>query len=198
MKEPVKKLKTHKRCPRCQEVKPVGEWPPNRSKYDGLQSYCRKCKNERYKTRNRTWDKSLRGQVSHSAAHFRYSYPGMSEEISGMLATLIHHPDTECFICGLTEGQRSRLCTHGKYWVKGIGCKLSVDHITPGNDHQWANLRILCVFCNAYRKDAVFSDHQVLTAAHTHWNSKDIPAKQLFWLKPLMVERGAGETARRI
>lgn len=36
-----------KSCPRCQQVKPASEFPIDRARYDGLQSYCRPCTRER-------------------------------------------------------------------------------------------------------------------------------------------------------
>lgn len=41
-----------KRCPKCEEVKPVHEFPKNRCERDGLGCYCKRCQN-RITARNR-------------------------------------------------------------------------------------------------------------------------------------------------
>ncbi len=36
-------MQDSKRCPKCGETKPRSEFTPNRSRFDGLQTYCRDC-----------------------------------------------------------------------------------------------------------------------------------------------------------
>lgn len=45
---------TQKRCPRCQAVKPLSEFPPRRLSRTGRNSYCRACKNEMTRARRHT------------------------------------------------------------------------------------------------------------------------------------------------
>ena len=40
-------MKAAKRCPICGKTKPVEEFPRNRSKKDGLASYCKPCHNKK-------------------------------------------------------------------------------------------------------------------------------------------------------
>ncbi|MFD3780209.1 endonuclease VII domain-containing protein [Streptomyces sp. NPDC058612] len=36
----------HKRCPRCEEIKPHAEWEQNKTTSDGWSSYCRSCRTQ--------------------------------------------------------------------------------------------------------------------------------------------------------
>jgi 5-methylcytosine-specific restriction endonuclease McrA len=47
-------LKTMKKCPECKQIKPEEEFYKNKSKYDGLQSYCKKC----IKIKTSQWNKA--------------------------------------------------------------------------------------------------------------------------------------------
>lgn len=42
----------HKRCPRCEAIKPHGEWSRNSSSSDGFASYCRSCRNAEHRARH--------------------------------------------------------------------------------------------------------------------------------------------------
>ena len=192
--------RTEKRCPQCDLTKPVSEWSKNKSRHDGLNSWCQECWNknkrvggkygERRRSNEKIYGNSLVGGLSRHTCMLLEHHSGMDRNTAEMLSALVHHLDTKCKICGLSEGQRKRLNIRGYDWIEGIRTRLSVDHIIPGTDHSWGNLRVLCLFCNTYRREALFTDHQVLAAAHKHWYDKLGHNFVRSWITPLVYEKG--------
>lgn len=191
--------RTTKRCHQCKETKPISEWPKNKSRHDGVGDWCRTCENSMYRldgkygaTKRKGRQKyyaSLKGSLRRHTLHLVNNH-GIDENTAQMFSCLVFHPDTRCIICGLKESQRMRLSMRGFSWIMGIGRRLSVDHIIPNGGHGWANLRVLCCFCNSYRGPALFSDHQVLAAAHVHWYSKLGHNYVRSWITTLVFQKG--------
>lgn len=196
-------MRTHKWCPRCQETKPVSEWGKNAGRYDKLQVWCKMCTRVSRRLTgeyglqkaayNKIYGESLPGSMRNVVRNFISDHPGMAREVAEEMMEKVFNLDSRCVICGLPEGQRTRMKLRGWGWVEGIGRRLSIDHIDPfTNDHSRGNLRILCVFCNRTRGAALWFDHQVLAKAHRHWGNK-LPNRWLWWLTPLIYEKGGND-----
>jgi hypothetical protein len=121
-----------KRCARCKRGLAPGEFQKNRSKTDGLQSYCRRCWNE-YEHQRRQDNIEEHRKTGRTAArrHRLKKNFGLTEaEYDRML----EGQNGLCAICGQAETAR---------W-KGRTIRLGVDHC-----YQTGRVRgLLCNQCN--------------------------------------------------
>lgn len=122
-----------KRCPKCEEEKPVEEFSPRRKGGQLRQPYCKPCSRsvnrDNYRRNGNNWvetrkryEKTGKGK----SRHYKHKY-GINEKEYRDLVDLF---GGQCGICGKTE--------------KEEGKRLSVDHC-----HTTGEVRgILCMDCN--------------------------------------------------
>jgi len=148
-----------KRCPKCKEQKSVSEFNKDRSKGDGLRTYCRTCDNwwskwwahanpEKVNERSRRWahanpekvrergHKWREANIEKARARERIRWASrraITEEVR--LALSVFYKYT-CLCCGRKEPE----------------IELEFDHVIPlklGGKDTTENLQLLCRSCNA-------------------------------------------------
>ncbi|MFD4933962.1 endonuclease VII domain-containing protein [Streptomyces virginiae] len=152
-----------KRCSRCKQDKPRGEFASNRSAADGLQAYCRECWAEYYKARQEAKGRTVRVKVDVPSGHKRCP---QCEEIKPHSEwepnkTTSDGWSSYCRSCrakrnrasyfmrkyGITEAERDEMIA-----AQGGVCVICRDapaeHVD--HDHQTGKVRgVLCFSCNA-------------------------------------------------
>jgi hypothetical protein len=129
----VPNLLVEKRCSRCDEYKPHGEfWREERSK-DGLQGYCKSCANEHRRGASARWTPEQRSR--HRARVIKYRY---GVELA-VVDSLYDRQEGCCAICGVA-GERP-FVAEKRHSRIGVLC---IDH-----DHEGGEVRgLLCTNCN--------------------------------------------------
>ncbi|MGZ9930008.1 endonuclease VII domain-containing protein [Streptomyces sp. NC-S4] len=152
-----------KRCSRCKQDKPRGDFASNRSAADGLQAYCRECWAEYYKARQEVKGRTVRVKVDVPSGHKRCP---QCEEIKPHSEwepnkTTSDGWSSYCRSCrakrnrasyfvrkyGITEAERDEMIAAqgGVCVICRIAPAEHVDH-----DHQTGKVRgVLCFSCNA-------------------------------------------------
>lgn len=100
----------HRRCPDCQTVKPLPEFPRNQSGRKGYGRYCKPCHNARGKA-------SLDKRGGSREYHLRRRYGIGQTDFDEMLAA----QQGRCAICGAPDPQHVDH-DHRNGWVRGILC----------------------------------------------------------------------------
>lgn len=113
-----------KRCPRCEQTKPLGDFYKDKSRKDGLYPNCKSCHMEY----TNAWRSSDAGQIYTRNAKYR-KYQMTESDYKIILA----QQENSCAICGSTTSGHN------------MTDELLIDH-----DHTSGNVRgLLCVRCNA-------------------------------------------------
>lgn len=130
-----------KRCARCEQDRPRDSFNRNRTRKDGLQTYCKPCaagykKTDAYLAGRRAYKRSSAGKAAQRRADLKHRY-GITEAEYGRL---LAEQNGGCAICSTTE------CASGR--------RLAVDHC-----HATGRVRgLLCRDCNTvlgkFRDDA--------------------------------------------
>lgn len=187
-----------KRCPKCGRDLPLERWGKNRSKPNGLQSYCKECMVQAALRSNRTEvgrERRLRRRLGPSGLADHYRSRGAPAHDAEVFARAICNPYSRCGICGVP----ARMLSH--YHQKNLPVpsrrshrwRLEVDRIRPGGAYTLENTRLLCPGCNALRGAAVKSDGHVLAIQRKRWE-KTLPIAHLWFLNTIP---GAGGTPFR-
>lgn len=110
--------RTEKKCSQCSEIKKLSEFSKDKSRKDGVDSYCKPC---RYK-RNRYWAEENKESYRESTRNTRRKIEyGINPEEFNRLLEDQHY---RCAICKISIDQTSHLdhC-HNTGTVRGILCK---------------------------------------------------------------------------
>jgi hypothetical protein len=148
-----KPQKKTKYCKRCEKTLPVKSFGINQTRPDGLEHWCKACRNTRYK--GRYADRSKASSWFKSFGITPAQYHALFEKQAGV-----------CAICGKPETKT----------VKGTLAYLSVDH-----DHETGAIRgLLCDKCNGgighFNDDIALLERAVAyLRSHEHARSAPIP-----------------------
>lgn len=142
-------IPSEKRCPRCGITRPLSEWPGNRTRFDGLEGYCKPCKRAENRESVRRWHKAnpeKRRALDHRRRARKagaFTIPHTEEDLLEFWRFIGVDPE-RCWYCAL-EGRDSP--------------KEHVDHLKPlaagGSETVW-NKRPACSACNTSKGARVF------------------------------------------
>ena len=114
-----------KRCKKCNEVKSLTDFGPHPSTRDGLQSFCKKCRDSYHKTR-RDNDPAFRLK-HHFASRIRTQLDPCPKDYFGELEALM-----DCDLKALAAQLNTQcLRDYGKTLLRCLHEGYHVDHITP-------------------------------------------------------------------
>ena len=91
---------------------------------------------------------------------------------------ILSDPKTRCDICGIPGWKVVKLGSW-KCGGRQKNQRLSLDHIDPGVNN--GNYRALCYSCNTIRREALFTDAEVLDKM-TSWYEWKYSLRRLYWL----------------
>ena len=153
---------------------PLSSFHRNKSKADGLQSYCKECNNAVAIRWHAVYTEA-------SVAKRLRSDRGYSREAAAILAKRILDPYQRCEICGIPVRILERMIGRNMPTPDHTKCgRLTVDHIIPGGPSVLGNTRILCYACNHHR-GATLTDHEVWDWIVNQWQ-RYYTDTQLWWL----------------
>jgi 5-methylcytosine-specific restriction endonuclease McrA len=166
-----------KYCPKCDTSKNEEGFAKDKSRYDGLQGYCKPCRVEMVTKRRKTkeghkalrkYRSSAKGKASVNAASKKYKQTARGKEKKQAYERKRYHENIEYYrlknrarkskgasIAVLKQIQeRDKICQ-----LCGSDKELQFDHIRPvsyGGVGTLENLQILCRECNGFKSNNFF------------------------------------------
>lgn len=162
-----------KYCGSCKSDLDLAAFAKNRSRYDGLQNYCRACSNAATmrsisKDRTKSRERALRYKATHKeevkAREYAWYWNNRETEIARRLQHLKDNPELHS---NNSQKRRARLANNGVFYVSkkelvnlysrpcfycGAKQNITLDHVVPiarGGRHSIGNLVAACKSCNS-------------------------------------------------
>ena len=161
-----------KRCPACEQHKPLDAFNKAEKRPDGKRIYCRECESaknrawaarnrDRERNRTRNWAQANRAKVVQYSLDWQKRNPDKCR----MATASRRAKKRENGVFLITDQERQRLLS-SPCAECGSTEKIQIDHIIPisrGGRHSIGNLQSLCASCNMAKSDMLLVEWHTKT-----------------------------------
>jgi len=192
------KTKTHKKCTKCLNSVPVGDFYPNKRTNDGLNDCCKQCDSKNSKKwrdnnpkkdtqrrstywKNNRKDLLLKNREYYKTPHGIFLHTRKSAKKRGIAFDISaaefeywwDTQDQKCHYCGLSKEDLNRLEKWGNLKTK----RMTIDRIDSSKGYSLDNIVVACIMCNVI-KNRFLSEEEMLEIGKTIQKKWQILLKQ--------------------